>query len=315
MGILQFTTRELAIDLAAMGMDRRTLVKAVGALAIPALLSAEPNEWGTPVIDIHYHPGGEAGQEIRHADGSGVTRAVLLPGNGAEQRAKADVHDHADRFVRFANFDVREPAAEKLFRASVQSGAIGFGELKYPVACDGPQMLRVYALAAELGVPVLLHFQENQGHWNNGIARLPALVKSNPKTTFVAHANSWWAHTSAEVDDSVDYPKGKIVPGGISDHLLSEYPNIYGDLSANSGRNFLQRDTEFSARFVERHRAKLMFGSDCGCKDGHGAGQPQGPLGNLCTGRETLTTLKKLCPASLFKQVTWDNAMKLYKLG
>jgi len=315
MGILQFTTRELAIDLAAMGMDRRTLVKAVGALAIPALLSAEPNEWGTPVIDIHYHPGGEAGQEIRHADGSGVTRAVLLPGNGAEQRARADVHDHADRFVRFANFDVREPAAEKLFRASVQSGAIGFGELKYPVACDGPEMLRVYALAAELGVPVLLHFQENQGHWNNGIARLPALVKSNPKTTFVAHANSWWAHTSAEVDDSVDYPKEKIVPGGISDHLLSEYPNIYGDLSANSGRNFLQRDTEFSARFVERHRAKLMFGSDCGCKDGHGAGQPQGPLGNLCTGRETLTTLKKLCPASLFKQVTWDNAMKLYKLG
>jgi len=298
-----------------MGMDRRTLVKAVGALAIPALLSAEPNEWGTPVIDIHYHPGGEAGQEIRHADGSGVTRAVLLPGNGAEQRAKADVHDHADRFVRFANFDVREPAAEKLFRASVQSGAIGFGELKYPVACDGPEMLRVYALAAELGVPVLLHFQENQGHWNNGIARLPALVKSNPKATFVAHANSWWAHTSAEVDDSVDYPKEKIVPGGISDHLLSEYPNIYGDLSANSGRNFLQRDTEFSARFVERHRAKLMFGSDCGCKDGHGAGQPQGPLGNLCTGRETLTTLKKLCPASLFKQVTWDNAMKLYKLG
>ncbi len=298
-----------------MSIDRRAFLKTAGALAIPALVSAEPNEWGTPVLDIHYHPGGDAGQEIRHADGSGVTRVVLLPGTAGEERAKDDVHSHPDRFVRFANFDVREPDSEKLFRASVQSGAIGLGELKYPVACDGPEMLRVYALAAELRVPVLLHFQENQGHWNSGIARLPALVKTNPKTTFIAHANSWWAHASADVDDSIDYPKGKIVPGGISDHLLTEYPNIYGDLSANSGRNFLQRDPEFSAKFVERHRAKLMFGSDCGCKDGHGSGQRQGPLGNLCTGRETLTTLKKLCSPSLFKQVTWDNAMKLYKLS
>lgn len=294
---------------------RRTFLKAAAGAACASLLSAEPNEWGTPVLDIHYHPGGDASQEIRHADGSGVTRAVLLPGTGAEERAKSDVHDHPDRFVRFANADVREPDAEKRLRASVASGAIGFGELKYPVACDGPEMQRVYALAAELRVPVLLHFQENQGHWNTGISRLPALLKANPKTTFIAHANSWWSHVSAEVDDAADYPNGKIVPGGISDHVLSEYANIYGDLSANSGRNFLQRDTDFSAKFVERHRAKLMFGSDCGCKDGHGLGQPQGPLGKLCTGRETLSTLKKLCPPALFKQVTWDNGIHLYKLG
>ena len=278
-------------------------------------LSAEPGEWGSPVMDIHYHPGGVPGQEIRHAYGSGVTRAVLLPGEGAEQRARNDVKENPKRFVKFANFDVREPGSEKLFRASVAEGALGFGELKYPVACDGPEMRRIYALAAELRVPVLLHFQENQGHWNTGISRLPTLLKANPKTTFIAHANSWWAHTSAQVDDAVDYPTGKIVPGGVSDHVLGDFANIYGDLSANSGRNFLQRDPDFSARFVERHRAKLMFGSDCGCQDGHGLGQPQGPLGKLCTGRETLGTLKKLCTPELFHQVTWKNAIQLYRLS
>jgi len=299
-----------------MDFHRRTFLKtAAASLAGAELMQAEPNEWGSPVMDIHYHPGGDPGQEIRHADGSGVTRAVLLPGAGAEERAKTDVREHPDRFVRFANFDVRTPEAEKQFRASVASGAIGFGELKYPVACDGPEMQRVYSLAAELRVPVLLHFQENQGHWNTGIARLPALLKSHPKTIFIAHANSWWAHVSSDVDDAADYPNSKIVPGGISDHVLSDYANIYGDLSANSGRNFLQRDPDFSAKFVERHRAKLMFGSDCGCKDGHGLGQPQSPLGKLCTGRETLSTLKKLCSPALFKQVTWDNAMKFYKLS
>ena len=146
----------------------------------------------SPIIDIHYHPNGPAGQEIRHADGAGITRAVLLPGAGDDSRSKGDVEQYPDRFVRFTNYDVREPDAEPHLRGAIQNGAIGFGELKYPVACDGPEMLRVYALAAELRVPVLLHFQENEGHWNTGISRLPALVRANQKTTFVCHANSWW---------------------------------------------------------------------------------------------------------------------------
>ncbi len=274
----------------------------------------DSGEWGSPIIDIHYHPGGEPGQEVRHAEGAGITRAVFLPGGGSDYRAKATMQANPGRFVRFTNYDVREPAAIEILRSGVEGGAIGFGELKYPVACDGPEMQRVYALAAELRVPVLLHFQENQGHWNTGIARLPALVKRNPKTTFIAHANSWWAHISATVDDAVDYPTGKIAPGGVSERVLSDYPNVYGDLSANSGRNFLQRDPDFAARFVERHRTRLMFGSDCGCRDGHGLGQPQGPLGGKCTARETLSTLKKLCSADLFRQITWDNATRLYKL-
>ncbi len=32
------------------------------------------------------------------------------------------------------------------------------------------------------------------------------------------------------------YPKGPVTPGGLTDRYLSDYPNLYGDLSAGSGR-------------------------------------------------------------------------------
>jgi hypothetical protein len=102
----------------------------------------------------------------------------------------------------------------------------------------------------------------------------------------------------------------------LTDRLLSDYPNVYGDLSANSGRNALARDPEFAAEFLRRHRAKLMFGSDCGCRDGNGAGQQQGgPLQEKCTAQLTLTLLQKLAPPSLFRQIVYENGARFYKLA
>ena len=46
---------------------------------------------------------------------------------------------------------------------------------------------------------------------------------------------------------NVAYPTGKVKPGGLTDRMLSDYPNLYGDLSANSGRNAVARDPEFTA--------------------------------------------------------------------
>jgi hypothetical protein len=31
------------------------------------------------------------------------------------------------------------------------------------------------------------------------------------------------------------YPKTPVTPGGITDRLLSDYPNMFGDMSAGSG--------------------------------------------------------------------------------
>ena len=43
---------------------------------------------------------------------------------------------------------------------AVKSGARGFGEMKLHLATDSAEFRRAYALAAELNVPILIHFQE-----------------------------------------------------------------------------------------------------------------------------------------------------------
>jgi len=276
---------------------------------------AADSEWGGPVLDIHLHPRRDQGVELEHLEGSGVRRAVLLPGAGSEERAAALVAKSPDRFARFTNADVRSPECGARLTAALKTGANGIGELKYPVQADGPEMRRVYGIAAEFRVPVLLHFEE--GNFNSGFTRLSALLKAHPNTVFIGHGQSWWANISAEVGNETGYPAGRIVPGGLTDKLLADYPNIYGDLSANSGRNALARDPDFAAPFLARHRGKLIFGCDCPCRDGHGAGQPsQAPaLKGKCIARETLTLLKGLAPAELFRRITWENGKALLSLN
>ena len=263
------------------------------------------------MLDVHFHPRHGEDREIDHLKGAGIAKAVLLPSLGSEERVRGLVAASPRVFARFCNADVRLPDAIDKLRSQLTGGAIGMGELKYPVEIDGPEMRRVYDLAAEFRVPVLMHYQE--GAFNSGFARLPALLKAHPGTTFIGHANSWWAHISAEVDDKVGYPTGPIKPGGITDKVLADYPNVYGDLSANSGRNALARDSDFAAAFLARHKSKLLFGSDCPCRDGMGAGQT-GTMAGKCIARETLTLLTRMTSPDVFRMIAWDNGVKLLKI-
>ena len=295
-------------------MLRRQFIRsAFAAAAISGQAADSP--WGSPVLDIHLHPRRDGSQEIDHLEGSGVRKAVLLPGAGSRDRAAAVMAKYPDRFVRFTNADVRTPGSADLIRAGLKGGATGIGELKYPVQVDGPEMRRVYDIAAEFRVPVLIHFEE--GGFNSGLNRLPEILRSYPRTIFIGHAQSWWAHISADVDDKIGYPAGPVKSGGLTDKVLADYPNIYGDISANSGRNALARDPEFAAAFLSRHRSKLMFGSDCPCRDGRGAGQPSRTpaLKDKCVARETLTLLQQLAPPELFRTITWKNGAELLRFS
>ena len=256
------------------------------------------------MLDVHFHPRHGEEREIDHLNGAGIAKAVFLPSLGSEERVTRFTAQLPDRFARFCNADVRQPDAIDKLRAQLRGGAIGMGELKYPVEIDGPEMKRVYDLAAEFRVPVLMHYQE--GSFNSGFARLPALLKAHPRTIFIGHANSWWAHISAEVNDKIGYPTGPVKPGGITDQVLADYPNIYGDLSANSGRNALARDPDFAAAFLARHQAKLLFGSDCPCPDG---------ATDKCIARQTLTLLTRMTTPDIFHRIMWQNGTSLLKLS
>jgi predicted TIM-barrel fold metal-dependent hydrolase len=98
--------------------------------------------------------------------------------------------------------------------------------------------------------------------------------------------------------------------------MLADFPNLFGDLSANSGRNALARDPGFTADFLKRHQNKLMFGSDCSCADGNGAGQhsKQPLIAGKCVARETLAALKQAASPAVFRKLVWVNAVKLLNL-
>jgi predicted TIM-barrel fold metal-dependent hydrolase len=296
-------------------IGRREFLQSVAIIAAASRASGQTppaGEWGVPVLDIHLHPRATVEANVLHLDGSGVTKAILLTGANAEDRARQTVAAHPARFARFAAFDMTQADAIERLRTAAKNGATGFGEIKSQVAAAGPEMQRLYALAAELNLPVLMHFQEvNQpnspGTFNTGLKQFDAMLRKYPKTTFIGHADAFWANVSADYAEDTSYPKGPIKPGGVTDRFLGEHPNLYADMSANSGNNFLNRDPEFAAAFLVRHQNKLMFGSDCPCADGKG-----GTTGR-CIARATLTMLKKLAPADVFRKIVWENGTRVIR--
>lgn len=304
-------------------IDRRLFLQTTLAatVAVPAATAQDAPNWGGNVIDIHLHfrPGVET--NWTHMKGCGVTHAVLLTRAPDEEKAKDAVTAHPKNYVRFSSADVGKPEGIPTLRKSAAGGAIGFGEIKLHLAVDSAEMQRLYDLAAELQRPVLIHFAdvpqfEGEGTFTSPFNHLPAMVKAHPKTTFIGHGDGFWANVSADFANDTPYPTGKIKAGGISDKLLSDYPNMYGDMSANSGRNALARDPEFMREFLKRHQNKLMFGSDCSCSDGRGKGQgsKQPLIAGKCVARETLTALKQMTTPELFRKVAFENAVKLMKI-
>ncbi len=75
------------------------------------------------------------------------------------------------------------------------------------------------------------------------------MLKKYPKVNFIGHAQTWWANVDrGHKDQKILYPKTKVTPGGLTDRLLSDYPNMFGDLSAGSGLNFFLRIFRYGNR-------------------------------------------------------------------
>jgi predicted TIM-barrel fold metal-dependent hydrolase len=277
------------------------------------------------VVDTHLHLRRDADECFTHMQGCGVTHAVLLTSAKDEERAKQEMDRRPGRFARSVSADPAGADADLVFRDALRSGAISIGEIKYHLALDSPEMRRLYDVAAEFQVPLMMHIQ-NFPHfpgelpYSTGYPRFDKILKAYPKTIFVGHADLFWAHISADVPTDRGYPTGPVKPGGLTDRWLSDFPNLYADMSANSGNNALARDADFSRGFIVRHRSKLIFGSDCSCTDGNGAGISQGNnpeaarLNGKCVARATLRLLKEWTTAEIFRQVTWENPKKVFNL-
>ena len=76
------------------------------------------------------------------------------------------------------------------------------------------------------------------------------------------HGPYWWREISKDNTSKNWAPRGKVKPGGRAEYLLQKYPNVFGDLSANSGYNAVSRDEEYGMKFLEKNCHKLLFGTD-----------------------------------------------------
>jgi predicted TIM-barrel fold metal-dependent hydrolase len=243
----------------------------------------------------------------------GVTRTVLLPagskyglavGAGGNESVVALARRRPDLFLYFANEVPDLPVARQVLEKYLKLGAIGIGEQKFPVECDSPAIHMVADVAGEFGVPVLLHFQH--ATYNMGIERFHTVLEKHPRVTFIGHAQTWWGNIDRNHEQTVLYPKTKVTPGGITDRLLADYPNMYGDLSAGSGLNSLLRDEEHARGFLERHQDKLVYGSDCDDRVGEGA---------ACSGSQCLAAIRRLAPnAGVISKILHGNATRLLRI-
>jgi len=308
-------------------MERRGFLKsllAAGGAAQHVRAESAP-DWGGPVLDTHLHLRSDADACFTHMQGCGVTNAVLLTGAADQDKAKQEMERRSGRFARSVRTDPSSPDADKVLREALKGGAVSIGEMKFHVALDSAEMRRVYDVAAEMKVPVMMHIQTfphfaGEQPYNTGYPEFDKILRAYPRTMFIGHGDLFWAHISADVPTDRGYPAGPIKPGGLTDKWLSEFPNLYADLSANSGNNALSRDAGFSRGFIARHEKKLIFGSDCSCTDGNGGGVSQNNnpeaarLAGKCVARETLGLLKQLASPDVFRKVVWENGVQLFRL-
>ncbi|GLJ97175.1 hypothetical protein GCM10017594_03720 [Microbacterium terrae] len=272
---------------------------------------ADVTPWaGQEVIDCHFHERATDEGLIAHLDGAGVSGALVLAFGDFTARHASLAQTHPGRILGWARgakivpsdvdpegdgtsaaFDMTSettPDAVTQLRQLKLGGWKGFAETGGPLEVDSPELQRAYALAGELDVPVMMHFQATAApgqpaYGIRGFSRIEDMLKKYPRTRFVAHAPDFWGGIDARYRDGGMYLLDAVVPGGLSDRLLADYDNLYGDLGAPSALLQLRRDLDFTTAFLERHRSKLMFGSDCGCADGQGT-PPDAPAWPVATG-------------------------------
>jgi predicted TIM-barrel fold metal-dependent hydrolase len=212
---------------------------------------------------------------------------------------------HPKAFAFGANEVPDVPDAAGEIERYLRRGARLIAEQKFGVECDSTEMQKIYRLARAHKVPVLMHWQFEM--YNYGFERFYKMLEQYPTVNFIGHAQTWWGNIDRNHhDQSVMYPKGPVTAGGPTDRYLSDFPNMFGDLSAGSGLNALTRDEDFTRDFLVRHQNKLLFGSDCTDAVGSGAG---------CQGAQTVAAIRRLSAnREIERKLLYGNARKLLRL-
>jgi hypothetical protein len=94
------------------------------------------------------------------------------------------------------------------------------------------------------------------------------------------------------------------MPGGLTERLLSNYPNMYGDISSGSGLNALLRDEDYTRDFLKRFQDRLTFGSDCSDPEGHG---------QTCVGWKIIQAVRRLAERAVSDKILHVNTLRIHQ--
>lgn len=315
-----------------MPLSRRSFCRSLAGLSLagfaaPRLKADDANAPPLPAgryVDVHTHIGTipadktdplTASDLLRWMDANDVAQAWVLPLVSPESYPNPvpteyvlnETKPHRDRLIPFCSIDPRNSfyGGNKLagqIRRYVDAGAKGFGEHKVGLPLADPKNLAVYAACQEVGIPILIHIDNDRNMDQPGLPGLKKVLTEFPNVPVVGHGPGTWASISGDATQAGlgGYPKGPVTPGGALDLLLADHPNFYLDLSAGSGANALQRDPKFGREFLIRHKDRIMFGTDYLTQD-----QP-------IPQQEVLRTLD--LPAEVEQPIFRDNARRLVGL-
>ena len=252
------------------------------------------------LIDAHAHayfhprirnaPGGtlflSAAEQIAFMDQEQIDKAVLLPCGNAEAISDVQGIDevlhicelYPGRFIPFCYVDPRLTSSlftpgpsyfEFVLQQYRELGCRGMGELTCKVWWDDPALWAFLEACETVGFPVTFHTSlagtTDYGVIDEmGLPRFEKTLRRFPNVVFLAHSMGFWSEISDDVrpEDKAAYPTGPVRPDGAVVRLMRTYPNLYGDLSANSGLNALRRDPDFAWRFLDEFQDRLVFGID-----------------------------------------------------
>ena len=215
---------------------------------------------------------------IPHLEELGIEKGVLMSSAesglpfGTNKANKAICARFPDRYYWMCNVSPRgrEPVYDRLARYKAE-GAIGIGELTYNHKLTDPFLQEVFAAAEKLDMPITMHMSPEEGFSygvvdDPGLPLLEEVLKTYPKLKILGHSQTFWIEMSADAPKDKEgrnsWGQGPVVPGGRVPELFEKYPNLYGDLSANSAGQAIMRDEAFGLAFLETYADRLFFATD-----------------------------------------------------
>ena len=220
---------------------------------------------------------------IPHLEELDIEKGVLMSSAegglpfGTNKANRKICQQFPDRYAWMCAVDPKgkEPVYDRLARFKAQ-GAIGVGELTTNRRLDDPFLQALFAVAERLELPVTIHMSPEVGYSYGvvdepGLPLLEEVLQKYPKLKLLGHSQTFWIEMSADAPKDKEgrnsWGDGPIVPGGRVPELFEKYPNLYGDLSANSGSRAIMRDPEFGLAFLEAYADRLFFATDMVNKD------------------------------------------------